>query len=139
MDEKIVRLINSISQVFVEDEPVCENCILALISGLHVLIEDFPGVGKTTLARAIAEASGLDFGRIQFTPDILPGDVLGMSMWISGKNDFVFYSHDNIQIDLLPIAFHTYNSNVHQYRATSTNNPYSNVLCCPRFLCTMGT
>ncbi|MBP7902528.1 MAG: AAA family ATPase, partial [Spirochaetes bacterium] len=90
MDEKITRLIKSVSQVFIEEGPVCGNCILALISGLHVLIEDFPGVGKTTLARAIAEASGLDFGRIQFTPDILPGDVLGMSMWISGKNDFVF-------------------------------------------------
>jgi len=90
VDEKITRLIGSISRVFVEEEPVCENCILALTSGLHVLIEDFPGVGKTTLTRAIAEASGLDFGRIQFTPDILPGDVLGMNMWISGKNDFAF-------------------------------------------------
>ena len=60
------------------------------ISGLHVLIEDVPGVGKTTLAKSLAASLGLDFSRIQFTPDLLPGDIVGMNIWNQLKNEFVF-------------------------------------------------
>ena len=56
----------------------------------HVLIEDVPGVGKTTLARSLAKSVGLDFGRIQFTPDLLPGDVIGMTIWSAEKKEFLF-------------------------------------------------
>ncbi|MBN2509894.1 MAG: MoxR family ATPase [Spirochaetales bacterium] len=55
-----------------------------------MLIEDIPGVGKTTLARSLAKSAGLDFGRIQFTPDVLPGDIIGMTVWSQEKRDFVF-------------------------------------------------
>ncbi|HOV64971.1 MAG TPA: MoxR family ATPase, partial [Spirochaetia bacterium] len=64
--------------------------LAGFISSLPVLIEDIPGVGKTTLARALAAATGLDFGRIQFTPDLLPGDIIGMTIWSQEKRDFVF-------------------------------------------------
>jgi MoxR-like ATPase len=64
--------------------------VLGLVSGLHVLVEDIPGVGKTTLALALARAAGLDFSRIQFTPDLLPGDVLGMNVWDGQNHRFVF-------------------------------------------------
>jgi len=64
--------------------------VLALLGGLHSLVEDIPGVGKTTLALALAKAAGLSFSRIQFTPDLLPGDVLGMNVWDSAAREFVF-------------------------------------------------
>lgn len=65
-----------------------------LLSGffadLHVLIEDIPGTGKTTLARTLSKATGMDFARIQFTPDLIPGDIIGMSVWSREKREFVF-------------------------------------------------
>jgi MoxR-like ATPase len=57
-----------------------------------VLIEDVPGVGKTTLARTLSAGLGLDFSRIQFTPDLLPGDIVGMNVWNQVRNEFVFRS-----------------------------------------------
>jgi MoxR-like ATPase len=53
-------------------------------------VEDIPGVGKTTLAKSLARSAALDFSRIQFTPDLLPGDVIGMMIWDSGKREFVW-------------------------------------------------
>lgn len=64
--------------------------LIGFISGLHVLIEDVPGVGKTTLAKCLAASVGLSFARIQFTPDLLPGDILGMNIWEPEKKEFVF-------------------------------------------------
>jgi MoxR-like ATPase len=72
-----------------KDEPV-DLMLLGFIAGLPVLIEDIPGVGKTTLARALAAACDLDFGRIQFTPDLLPGDITGMTVWSQETRGFVF-------------------------------------------------
>jgi MoxR-like ATPase len=64
--------------------------LTGFIAGLHVLIEDVPGVGKTTLAKCLAASVGLSFARIQFTPDLLPGDILGMNIWEPDKKEFVF-------------------------------------------------
>jgi MoxR-like ATPase len=64
--------------------------LIGFLSGLHVLIEDIPGVGKTTLARSLASSVGLDFGRIQFTPDLLPGDIVGMTIWQQERRDFEY-------------------------------------------------
>ena len=86
----VTRLKGSVSNVFVGKEEAIHTLLIGFISGLHVLIEDIPGVGKTTLARCLAKSAGLDFGRIQFTPDILPGDILGMTVWSQEKRDFVF-------------------------------------------------
>lgn len=86
----IDKLRESIGSVFIGRAEVADDLLLALGSGLHVLLEDLPGVGKTTLAKALARATGLDFGRIQFTPDLLPGDILGMSVWSAETREFVF-------------------------------------------------
>lgn len=68
-----------------------ERCLIALACGGHILLEDQPGVGKTTLARALAKSFGVEFARLQFTADLLPGDVLGMSVWSRAKEQFLFH------------------------------------------------
>ena len=63
----------AVKSVFCGSDEAVNLSVLALAASLHVLIEDVPGVGKTTLAKAVAQAAGLSFSRIQFTPDMLPG------------------------------------------------------------------
>lgn len=84
------KMSEAVNTVFSGSSEAVRLSILGLASSLHVLVEDVPGVGKTTLARAVSEAAGLSFSRIQFTPDMLPGDVLGMNVWNPSKNEFVF-------------------------------------------------
>jgi MoxR-like ATPase len=86
----IISLKENIARVFVGKETAIHHMLIGFLSGLHVLIEDIPGLGKTTLAMTLAKSSGLDFGRIQFTPDILPGDILGMTVWSAEQRDFVY-------------------------------------------------
>jgi len=87
MIKELTDLINS---HFIGHEDVTENVLICLLSGGHVLLEDVPGVGKTTLAKTIARAIGLNFGRIQFTPDTLPSDVLGVSILNMKTGEFEF-------------------------------------------------
>ena len=77
----IDQLRNEINRVFVGKADVTDNILVCLLAGGHVLLEDMPGVGKTTLARVLAGATGLKFGRIQFTPDTLPSDVVGSTVY----------------------------------------------------------
>jgi MoxR-like ATPase len=69
---------------------VLNKLVVALIAGCHVLMEDVPGVGKTTLAKALAKSIGGDFKRIQFTPDLLPTDILGCSIYNPKESSFTF-------------------------------------------------
>jgi MoxR-like ATPase len=69
---------------------VVEQTILCLVSGGHLLVEDVPGVGKTTLAKALATSVGAELGRVQFTPDLLPADVTGVSVWNRQESSFEF-------------------------------------------------
>jgi MoxR-like ATPase len=91
-DPKVVaeRIITNVSRVIVGKERELRLAITALMCGGHMLIEDVPGVGKTMLARAIARSSGLRFARIQFTPDLLPTDVSGVSIYNQKTMDFEF-------------------------------------------------
>ena len=73
------------------DEEVLDTVLVTLLSGGHLLLHDVPGVGKTTLARALATATGGSVGRIQFTPDLLPGDVTGMSVWRADRSEFEYH------------------------------------------------
>jgi len=86
----VLNLEQAVSETFVGSRETIRLAVLGLVGGLHVLIEDIPGVGKTTLAAALSRAAGLSFSRIQFTPDLLPGDVLGMSVWDPQLRNFVF-------------------------------------------------
>ncbi len=84
------KLEGSIAEVFVGSGESVRLAVLGLLGGMHVLVEDIPGVGKTTLAVALARSAGLSFSRIQFTPDLLPADVLGSSLWDPSKGEFIF-------------------------------------------------
>ncbi len=79
--EHITRLADNIERVIIGKRDVVEQALVGLLAGGHLLLEDVPGVGKTTLAKALAHSIGGTFGRIQFTPDLLPGDVVGVDVW----------------------------------------------------------
>lgn len=91
MSNNFVREIKSeISKVIVGKDEIIEKVLAAVFAGGHVLLEDVPGVGKTTLALAFSRALSLEYKRIQFTPDVLPSDVVGFSMFNKKINDFEF-------------------------------------------------
>ena len=80
MNEKIEKLVNNIESVIIGKRDVIVKIICAMLAGGHVLIEDVPGVGKTLLAETLAKSVSGSFGRIQFTPDLMPSDVIGYTM-----------------------------------------------------------
>ena len=84
------KLKEQINTVFVGKENVVDDVLVCLLAGGHVLLEDVPGVGKTTLAKVLARLVGADFGRIQFTPDTLPSDVTGTSVYNAKTGDFEY-------------------------------------------------
>ncbi len=84
------RLVNSVGEVLRGKEEVIRWTVTALLARGHVLIEDIPGVGKTTLARALAASLGLRFRRLQLTSDLMPTDVLGGNVYDRGSGSFVF-------------------------------------------------
>ena len=81
----IQRLVEAVESVLLGQPRAIRLAVVALLADGHILLEDVPGTGKTTLARCLAEALGLDFGRIQFTADLLPADVLGLSIHEPGE------------------------------------------------------
>ncbi len=88
--EKAKQVKETISKVFVGKDDVIENILICLLTGGHVLLEDVPGVGKTTLAKCFARTLECSIGRIQFTPDTLPGDVVGTSIYNMKTGEFEY-------------------------------------------------
>lgn len=80
MNPKIERIINNVENVILGKRAVIEKIVCAMLCGGHVLIEDVPGVGKTLLAETLAKSVSGTFGRIQFTPDLMPSDVIGYTV-----------------------------------------------------------
>jgi MoxR-like ATPase len=91
MLEKFRATASQIGSVIVGKDPQVRQSLTCLLAGGHLLIEDAPGVGKTTLAHAIALSLGLPFRRIQFTSDLLPSDVIGVSVYERTSGQFVFH------------------------------------------------
>ena len=89
--ESVRKIISQIERVIVGKHEVVEYVLTSLLAQGHVLIEDIPGVGKTMLAKATARAIGGSFKRIQFTPDLLPGDVTGLSVYNQKTTEFLFH------------------------------------------------
>ena len=89
-NDLIVQLQNNIGQVVLGKDDVIRLIVVALLSGEHVLLEDVPGVGKTLVGKAMARSVSGEFRRIQFTPDLLPTDITGSSVFNSRSQEFSF-------------------------------------------------
>ena len=83
-------IVDNVSRVIVGKTPVIEQTLAALIAQGHILVEDVPGVGKTMLAKSLAASLGCQFKRIQFTPDLLPSDITGISIYNQSNGEFEF-------------------------------------------------
>ncbi|KQP09051.1 MoxR family ATPase [Pseudorhodoferax sp. Leaf265] len=91
VQEKVRDLLRQLNGVIVGKQAQVQDCVACLLAGGHLLIEDVPGVGKTTLAHALARTFGLQFSRVQFTSDLMPSDLSGVSVYERGKEAFVFH------------------------------------------------
>ena len=85
-----VQVMEEVKKVIVGKDAIIEKVLIAILSKGHVLIEDIPGVGKTTLALAFSKAMSLDYRRLQFTPDVLPTDVTGFSVYNKATDSFTY-------------------------------------------------
>jgi MoxR-like ATPase len=91
VQHKLNAIRNQLNTVIVGKASQIQDCVACLLAGGHLLIDDVPGVGKTTLAHALARTFGLQFSRVQFTSDLMPSDLSGVSIYERGKEAFVFH------------------------------------------------
>jgi len=91
IQEKLTALSGQLNTVIVGKFDQTQDCVACLLAGGHLLIEDVPGVGKTTLAHALARTFGLQFSRVQFTADLMPSDLSGVSVYERGQEKFIFH------------------------------------------------
>ncbi|HJZ11890.1 MAG TPA: AAA family ATPase, partial [Acidobacteriota bacterium] len=88
--EQVRRLSETMGHVIRGKPEAIQMALVTLLSGGHLLIEDVPGIGKTTLAQTLAKAISCAFHRIQFTSDLMPSDIIGVSIWNAKEQEFVF-------------------------------------------------
>ncbi|HMV40876.1 MAG TPA: AAA family ATPase, partial [Plasticicumulans sp.] len=91
MRERLDAIIRQLGSIILGKEPALRLALACLLARGHLLIEDLPGMGKTTLAQALARTLGLEYRRIQFTSDMLPADILGASVYDREQGAFVFH------------------------------------------------
>lgn len=91
VSRQLSGLVDQISTIIVGKRSQIEDSVACLMAGGHLLIEDVPGVGKTTLAHALAVSMGMRFSRVQFTADLMPSDLIGVSVYERAKESFVFH------------------------------------------------
>ena len=90
MEQVLEKIKENVARVMIGKERVTELLLTGLVAGGHILLEDIPGVGKTTLAMTIAKAMALTYRRVQFTPDVLPSDIVGFSMYNTQTKEFEY-------------------------------------------------
>ena len=90
MKQELQTVVNEIQKAIVGKQTVIEKILMTLLAGGHILLDDVPGVGKTTLAVALSHALGLSYSRIQFTPDVLPSDIVGFSVYNKNSGAFEY-------------------------------------------------
>jgi MoxR-like ATPase len=88
--EAVDRVVANLAKVVHAPQDTLRLCVLCLVAEGHLIIEDFPGVGKTMLAKALARSVDLEFSRLQFTPDLLPSDITGVNVFSQRANEFEF-------------------------------------------------
>src|SRR5659263_343665 len=91
LQQTLKSLLDQLNTVIVGKPAQTQDCVACLLAGGHLLIEDVPGVGKTTLAHALSRSFGLHFSRVQFTADLMPSDLSGVSIYERQKESFVFH------------------------------------------------
>lgn len=89
-NSKALSILDNIKKVIIGKDDVIEKVLIAVLARGHILIEDIPGVGKTTLAKALAKSMDLSYKRVQFTPDLMPSDILGISIYNKETGSFSF-------------------------------------------------
>ena len=89
--ERLDLALSTLEQVVLGKPGQLRLCLACLLARGHLLIEDVPGVGKTTLAHALSRTFGLQFSRVQFTADLMPSDLIGVSVYERGAETFVFH------------------------------------------------
>ena len=92
MEKKLQAIISEVQKAVIGKQAVIEKVLMALLADGHILLDDIPGVGKTTLALALSRALGLQYNRIQFTPDVLPSDIVGFSVYNKETGGFEYKS-----------------------------------------------
>ncbi len=90
MNQKILEVLSQVNKVIIGKEEITKKVLMTLLSDGHVLLEDVPGVGKTTMALAFSKALGLGYRRIQFTPDVMPSDVVGFYYYNKEEGKFQY-------------------------------------------------
>lgn len=90
--EQSRHIIDEVSKVLVGKRDIIERCLMAIYAGGHILLEDCPGVGKTTLALGFSKAINMDYKRIQFTPDTMPSDIVGFSVYNKKSESFEYHA-----------------------------------------------
>ena len=90
MNTSVEKILNEVKKVIAGKDDVLEKIMMTVLSRGHVLLDDVPGTGKTTTALAFSRALGLRYGRIQFTPDVLPSDIVGFSMYHKESGSFAY-------------------------------------------------
>ena len=88
--QKIAQLMAQLNHIVLDKPQVVKLALSGILAGGHLLLQDLPGMGKTTLAQGLAQLLGLSFSRVQFTNDMLPADILGMSIYDQKKQQFEF-------------------------------------------------
>ena len=90
MNNKALEILENLRKIIIGKDDVLEKVLIALLARGHVLIEDIPGVGKTTLVKALAKSIDLSYKRVQFTPDLMPSDIIGISIYDKNTGLFSF-------------------------------------------------
>lgn len=91
MQKKLQLIKNEVSKGISGKETIIDKFLMVILAGGHILLDDVPGVGKTTMALAFSKAMGLNFKRVQFTPDVLPSDITGFTMYDKGTGKFYYH------------------------------------------------
>src|SRR5699024_9917785 len=90
LDNKVTQILEEVSKVVKGKEEQLKKVLMTILAEGHILLEDVPGVGKTTIALAFSKVLGIDFNRIQFTPDVVPSDIIGFTLYDRERGKFVF-------------------------------------------------
>lgn len=90
MDNRVLAVKNEVKRAIIGKDDVIDKVMTAIIAGGHILLEDIPGVGKTTMALAFSKAMGMHFKRVQFTPDVVPSDITGFTMYDKASGEFKY-------------------------------------------------